>query len=174
MPVSGTFDGEIKLDGHWYGLHDDESNKTLFETLFGKYGLHGNPIIDTMDIKEGGTYVGDIFDLSFIVQHKNEYDLILVPDCGGRWYTVQDNTWEQKKTDAECERILFACKKMMCMLKPKGVIHFGKFLRTGKKYSVNGICGKEFFETFVEYFEGCKREILNIKCIGKCINIQKQ
>jgi hypothetical protein len=128
--VTGSFEPLI-LKNHWYGLVIQE-NKSIFEHLFLEYKLKGIPIFETVDIILGGTYKDDVFNDKFINEHLEEYDLVIVPDCGGPWYYLQNE--ENEENDI---KFLEICGNLVKMLKPNGIIQFGKFLRDDNRKLVN-------------------------------------
>ena len=112
--VLGTFE-PLTLYNHWYG------NNYIFRDLFLEYNLDGIPSFDTVDIAPGGTYQADAFSDEFINNNINKYDLIMVPDCGGMWYSLQE--------DKNYDKLIEICNKLIKMLKPQGIILFSKFIR---------------------------------------------
>lgn len=46
--------------------------------------------ISSVDVLPGGTWQGDAFSADFAKNHKDEFDLVFVPDCGGNWFHYQD------------------------------------------------------------------------------------
>ena len=104
-------DGKPKLENHWI-VKLDPNVAELFKGL-------GKTTIDTVDIKEGGTFILDAFGDAFINDHLDEYDLILVPDCSGPWGDLQ----LEKKYD----EFLELCVNLTKMLKSNGTIMFSKF-----------------------------------------------
>ena len=104
-------DEKPKLENHWIVKLDPNVAK-LFTGL-------GKTTIDTVDIKEGGTFQKDAFNDDFINEHLDEYDLILVPDCSGPWGDLQ----LEKKYD----EFLELCVNLTKMLKSNGTIMFSKF-----------------------------------------------
>jgi len=138
--VTGSFN-PLTLNNHWYGLKMQEGKPHLFEQLFSEYNLKGIPTFETVDpfsvsaeniIKFNwppdnvrGTYIEDAFSDEFINKHIGEYYLVMVPDCGGRWYTEQSNYPVNK------ENLLKLCLDLTKMVKKDGFIQFGKFLSKG-------------------------------------------
>ena len=126
--VTGTFE-PLKINNHWIDLY--------FQNIFSKYNLRGTPKFDTVDTKEGGTYQDDAFNPNFINKHINDYDLVLVPDCGGPWYYYQGDyhlVWKNVpkhilKDPKGNKTLLITLVLDLCkMVKPGGLIYFGKFL----------------------------------------------
>lgn len=64
------------------------------ENIFDKNNWsYDNVSIDTIDIINGGTFMDDSFSDEFISQHQNEYDIVFVPDCAGKWMELQDQSF---------------------------------------------------------------------------------
>jgi hypothetical protein len=116
--VTGTFE-PLVLNDHWWG--SDENGNPYMESLI-PHGMTGDPTFDTVDIKKGGTFTADAFSDSFNDQHIEEYDLIIAPDCGGVWYTHQESSDDNDK-----DELIFLCLGLTRMLKPGGLVQFGKF-----------------------------------------------
>jgi hypothetical protein len=154
--VTGTFN-PLKLNNHWYGIPEliEIGDKSVFESMFETYNLNeyfqgeGEPIFDTVDIDSGGTYRADAFSNYFIDAHKNEYDLIMVPDCTGLWHDGQATTQYkgfEKVRDLTTEEIKKNvddlnnyCMKLPKMLKQRGIIQIGKiFLDVFKEELIKG------------------------------------
>lgn len=98
--VTGTFT-PLGLNNHFYGIdfNIDGTETKLFKNIFEEYKLSGTPKFETVDIIPGGTYTDDAFSDEFNA-HTDDYDLVLVPDCGGPWYTLQNNiTTNDEKTN---------------------------------------------------------------------------
>ena len=67
---------------HWQG--------PIFKQLLTERGIDPMKIkVDTIDIVPGGTIVADGFSKSFIDSHENEFDIVILPDCGGLWIEFQ-------------------------------------------------------------------------------------
>jgi len=127
--VTGYLGDSLILNNHFYGrpLGSDESY--LFNELFLPYFKNrGKVNIDTVDIDEGGTFQADAFSDEFIGKHLKWYDLILVPDCQGPWVSLQ--------YAEDLNPFFQLCLNVTKMLKPNGIIHFGKF---ADPRAVNGI-----------------------------------
>jgi SAM-dependent methyltransferase len=79
--------------------------------------------VDTIDIAPGGTIVGDGFSKSFIDSHENEFDIVILPDCGGKWYEFQ-----KAHNDENFQSLLSLMIELLRLVKPGGIIMFGKIL----------------------------------------------
>jgi len=140
--VTGSFTPMV-LNNHWLGSE--------YNNIFAEYKLTGNPKFETIDIIPGGTYQDDAFSDTFIENHINDYDMILVPDCGGIWYELQKTSIDEKfrkirdltEDEQNQNKTLLIEKSLNLtrMLKPNGIIYFGKFLSEtpciirGKKFA---------------------------------------
>ena len=131
--VTGTFEPELTLNNHFY--HDEGRFKTLFEDY--KLNLKGIPKFDTVDIIPGGTFIAKAFSPKFIEKHINEYDLVMVPDCGGEWedlirsrifngnipISLSSDEINKNKTN-----LINLCLNLSKIVKNGGIIQFGKFI----------------------------------------------
>lgn len=104
-----------------------------------------NPIIDTVDLLSGGTHVNDIFEsIEFHQEHYQYYDIIFLPDCGGKWYVMQtldqSNIYNSEEIIKMRENINKLSKEeqkyiiiemiynLYNMLKPNGTLVLSKFI----------------------------------------------
>jgi len=101
---------------HWQG--------PIFKQLLTERGIDPMKIkVDTIDIVPGGTIVADGFSKSFIDSHENEFDIVILPDCGGLWYEFQ-----KEHNDENFQRLLSLMIELLRLVKPGGIIMFGKIL----------------------------------------------
>ncbi len=85
---------------------------TTLELLLSTHGWTDKQIIiDTIDIIGDPTYKRDGFDPSFIDEHIEEYDLVYVPDCNGKWVHLQNDVYHDK-WDTGTQSLINAYKKM--------------------------------------------------------------
>lgn len=71
------------ITNHWYN--------DIILRILKIYNIDINFLLfDTVDIRQGGTIVDDCFSEEFQFKHLYEYDMIILPDCGGKWYTLQE------------------------------------------------------------------------------------
>jgi hypothetical protein len=140
-PVTGTFYPDYQLNNHWWGGYDGKKN--IYKRLFEEYGLIGEPIFETIDVKQGGTYVADAFSDEFINSNINKYDLVMVPDCGGQWYEYQSDINGNLSEDEKNTRksfLIALCINLTKVVKNGGIICFSKFMNKssciieGRKY----------------------------------------
>jgi hypothetical protein len=171
--VTGSFEPLIIKD-HWYYRPLPNS---IFEQLFTKYNLKGKPIFETVDCANiNPTYQADAFSDKFIDKHIGEYDMVMVPDCDGQWAKLQLNfipiDMERKERDlsideqnANKEILITLCLNLTRILKPNGIIQFGKFLGEDKNFQFHfagpdevtlpcNINGKDFdnFSSALNYY----------------------
>ena len=99
----------------------------------------------TVDINPGGNFEADAFSDVFINSHIDEYDLIMVPDCGGPWSILQNNSLPNEEQNINIEILITLCLNLTKMVKTRGIIQFGKFMNDSK-IIVNG----KFFNNFAE------------------------
>jgi hypothetical protein len=101
---------------HWQG--------PIFKQVLTERGIDPTTIkVDTIDIAPGGTIVGDGFSKSFIDSHENEFDIVILPDCGGKWYEFQ-----KAHNDENFQSLLSLMIELLRLVKPGGIIMFGKIL----------------------------------------------
>ena len=101
---------------HWQG--------PIFKQLLTERGIDPMKIkVDTIDIVPGGTIVADGFSKSFIDSHENEFDIVILPDCGGLWYEFQ-----KEHNDENFQSLLSLMIELLRLVKPGGIIMFGKIL----------------------------------------------
>ena len=101
---------------HWQG--------PIFKQVLTERGIDPMKIkVDTIDIVPGGTIVADGFSKSFIDSHENEFDIVILPDCGGLWYEFQ-----KEHNDENFQRLLSLMIELLRLVKPSGIIMFGKIL----------------------------------------------
>ena len=101
---------------HWQG--------PIFKQILIERGIDPTKIrVDTIDKVPGGTIVGDGFSKSFIDSHENEFDIVILPDCGGLWIEFQ-----KEHNDENFQRLLSLMIELIRLVKPGGTIMFGKIL----------------------------------------------
>jgi hypothetical protein len=101
---------------HWQG--------PIFKQILTERGIDPREIkVDTIDRLPGGTIVADGFSKSFIDLHENEFDMVILPDCGGKWYEFQ-----KEHNDENFQSLLSLMIELLRLVKPGGVIMFGKIL----------------------------------------------
>ena len=144
--VTGTFE-PLTLNNHWYGLPAFD----LFNKLFSEYELKGIPKFDTIDIEEGGTIIGDGFNNMFIDSHANKYDIVMIPDCGGPWEVLQSSKLQEEQ-NTKIEALINLCINLTKLLKPFGIIQFGKFINE-KPCTIHGREFNNFCEALKHYLE---------------------
>ena len=101
---------------HWQG--------PIFKQILIERGIDPTKIrVDTIDKVPGGTIVGDGFSKSFIDSHENEFDIVILPDCGGLWIEFQ-----KEHNDENFQRLLSLMIELIRLVKPGGTIMFGKIM----------------------------------------------
>lgn len=75
-PKNVYVDENGKIVNHWYS---DVMKENFSDFIF-----------ETVDILNGGTYQDDCFSDKFINLHTAEYDILISPDAGGKWYKLQE------------------------------------------------------------------------------------
>jgi hypothetical protein len=76
----------------------------------------------TVDITGKPDYQTDGFSSEFITEHKNEFDIVMLPDCGGRW-------WEISKSGDDIDQsiLLYSLiESLMNIVKPGGKLYLSK------------------------------------------------
>jgi len=148
--VSGGF-SPLTLKDHWYG----HEKNNFFSKVFKDYDLKGDVRFETVDTLPGGNYTADAFSDEFINSHLNQYNIVMVPDCGGLWYYLQDDQYPrgpslkitEKKSEDEQNKdktaLIMLSLNLTRMVKPGGLIMFSKFL-SETPCIING----ENFKTF--------------------------
>ena len=135
---------EGTLTNHWWGttkqLHDGKE-LPIFEHLMNaipkEYKLKGETNCDTLDndCKRQPTVLVDGFD-NEIISNLPNYDLVIVPDCGGEWFELQspyfgktpDELTRMPNITKDTQRLVNICKNLRTLLTPKGIIIFSKFM----------------------------------------------
>ena len=101
---------------HWQG--------PIFKQILIERGIDPTKIrVDTIDKVPGGTIVGDGFSKSFIDSHEHEFDIVILPDCGGLWIEFQ-----KEHNDENFQRLLSLMIELIRLVKPGGTIMFGKIM----------------------------------------------
>lgn len=73
-----------KIKNHWYG--------PIICQILNFYNIDINEIVfNTVDIISGGTFNDDCFSENFQNNHRKEYDMVFMPDCGGDFFFSQNN-----------------------------------------------------------------------------------
>ena len=171
--VTGSF-SPLELTNHFYGLKNitGEGEDSIFHNIFINDNLQdffetsGNPTFETVDILPGGTYQADAFSDEFINAHKNEYDLIMVPDCDGEWYIKQQTSemksfskirdFSPEEINKNLDDLKNYCIKLPQMLKKNGIILINK---------ISHDLIVKLLDVFSES-NGYRSEIRNIRSVG--------
>jgi hypothetical protein len=137
--VSGTLDN---LDYHWW--------RDKIREISCELKLSGNIIFDTVDVIKGGTYQRDGFSEDFIIEHLGEYDIVLIPDCGGKWFTLQQ---DKKLLDKNLSELINNnVINVLRLVKLGGAIIFSK-IYDNKKCNINGKLFEDLFSAMIYFME---------------------
>ncbi len=102
----------------------DHWQKPIFEIMLTEQSINKEDIkVHTIDVIPGGSKQGDGFSESFIDFNENEFDIVILPDCGGLWFEYQNSD-----NDENFEKLKLLMIKLLKMVKPGGTIRFGKIL----------------------------------------------
>jgi len=166
--VTGSF-SPLRLDNHHLGWISETRGKSPFEEIFSKYGLSGEVDFETVDVTIGGTYQADAFSDAFIESHTNEYDMVLVPDCDGKFIQLQMNVKVAKpyikdvqpgtvefkpieEYNEDITKFITLCLKLGQMVKKGGLIYFAKLSNESIAEKLLTTMNEHGFETeFVRY-----------------------
>ena len=88
-----------------------------------EYNIANLPIkIETLDILKGGTYSCDGFTKDVISNCKlvDKFDLVFIPDCGGKWYKCNESH------DSKC--LIDMINNVKMIVKNKGHLIYSKIL----------------------------------------------
>ena len=118
------------LSGHFLGKLFKQIQQSYFPNVPFEY--HTIDILDIHDKQLGGLHTAhftdDVWSNKFIQEHKNEYDIVFMPDCGGRWYT---DVLENKNFITDIEDII---NKTMMLVSDNGILYLSKFFDQHKKH----------------------------------------
>ncbi|MBI2711450.1 MAG: hypothetical protein HYX41_01115 [Bdellovibrio sp.] len=89
----------------------------------------------SLDMAEGGTFVGDGFDPEFVYQNRGLYEVVFLPDCGGKWYTLQN----ERDTHGLVELI----KTVARIVKPHGHLMLGKIIDEASLDTIVALLNKD-------------------------------
>ena len=179
--VKGSFN-PLQLENHFYGIIDKDNPVSFFENLFSDYKLEGIPKFDTVDTIPGGTFIDDAFSREFINKHIEEYDLIMVPDCGGPWeklVSIKSNSnnlfntglsLTQDEINKNKTHLIELSLSLTEMLKPNGIIQFGKFI-SNTPCTIKDKAFPDFMNALFYYLQqnNFTAQIKNVDGIGNTI-----
>ena len=109
---------------HERNVHWDEPIITYITNLYRVKGMD-TAIVETVDLNGTPTYQADAFSPEFIREHKEHFDLLFLPDCGGVWAETQFCDIPPQEMWTILKSYLF---QIMDMVKQGGRIYFNKFL----------------------------------------------
>ncbi len=113
-------------ESHWW-LHTNYPNvssKPLIEFIFNRNKIPIGNIIKTVDINGSPDYKENGFDHDFISKHKNEFDIVMLPDCGGRWWGLTHIKDEQE----QIIMLQILIDELMNLLKKNGALYLSKLI----------------------------------------------
>jgi hypothetical protein len=76
---------------HWWlsNTYADISRKPIMDYILEHNNIKPTSAkFNTVDIHGTPDYITDGFSSEFISQHQNEFDIVLLPDCGGIWHDI--------------------------------------------------------------------------------------
>ncbi len=118
------------LSGHFLGKLFTQIQQTYFPNVQFEYHT-----IDILDIKNKQLgklhtthFIDDVWSDKFIRAHKNEYDIVFMPDCGGSWYK---NVLENKDFSKNIQDII---NKTMMLVSDNGILYLSKFFIQHQNY----------------------------------------
>lgn len=105
----------------------------------------------TVDIQGTPDYITDGFSSEFISQHQNEFDVVMLPDCEGRWWEIINSG-----DDTEKSILLYSLiENLMTIIKSRGKLYLSKLTFSEKvlkdlvsqlrQFKINRL-GKELIE----------------------------
>ncbi len=103
---------KLETHGHW--LLDSDIKPLIEKERIDNYEFI------TGDIISGGDIQDDLFSDGFINQNIENFNAVIMPDCGGFWYTLQESK--------ECDKLYKIIKKVMNIVKKNGVLFISKFI----------------------------------------------
>jgi hypothetical protein len=116
-----------KIENHWFENIPDYNN--FLEKNY------GDLVILTVDKDKRGEsdFKEDGFSKNFAKKHKEEFDIIHLPDCDGTWAEAQELL---DKKDNQLEELVYVQIKelfdiLFPMIKPNGVLILHKFINFG-------------------------------------------
>jgi len=109
----------FSLDDHWI------FKEMVWPILIDKIKPCDFLVIDTVDTSESGwqDITADIFDSDFIDKYKKKYDLVCIPDCGGKWADLQIENPKVSDIRAFVEMAL----SLLNLVGAGGIICYSKF-----------------------------------------------
>lgn len=114
----------------WLESYDGElGQKSIMDYILDKNNIKpDSTIFKTVDIHNNPDYKMDGFSSEFISKHQNEFDMVLLPDCGGRWYDIIN-----MKDETEQSILLYSLiESLAYIVKPGGKLYLSKLIFTAK------------------------------------------
>lgn len=91
-----------------------------FNEILRRNNIKGSVYFETIDILDGADHKADVFSPDFQRLHKDAYDIVILPDCGGQWFIQNENS-------EELIRLISGVKNMV---KEGGIIMAGKIINS--------------------------------------------
>jgi hypothetical protein len=120
----------------------DNIRKYVYDFLDkSKIDNKSNIIVDTIDIRTGGSIVYDGFSEEFYEFFEDHFDMVFLPDCGGKWFEYQ-----KRFTDENLQSLIDIIESSKRILTENGEIIFGKIIneqimeifKSKYKYDIDG------------------------------------
>ncbi len=113
-------------DSHWWlnTPYPSISSKPIMQYIFTRNNIPFENIIKTVDINGSPDYKENGFDPMFINKHKNEFDIVMLPDCGGRWWGLT----HIKDMGEQTIMLQLLVDDLMNLVKTKGALYLSKLI----------------------------------------------
>jgi hypothetical protein len=116
---------------HWWlsNTYADISRKPIMDYILEHNNIKPTSAkFNTVDIRGTPDYITDGFSSEFISQHQNEFDIVLLPDCDGRWWDIINSG-----DDTEKSILLYSLiENLMTIIKPRGKLYLSKLVFSEK------------------------------------------
>ncbi len=112
---------------HWWlsNTYDDISRKPIMDYILERANIKAhNTKFNTVDISGIPNYKEDGFSSSFITKHKNEFDIVMLPDCGGRWYDIS----LIRDTEEASIMLYTLIESILTIIKKNGYLYLSKLI----------------------------------------------
>lgn len=102
----------------------------IFKKILEDRGIDINHVkIDTIDVENGGTIKNNGFSNRFINSHKNEFDIVILPDCAGEWFNFKNDVY----------KLIELMLNLLEIVKTGGIIMFGKWIYPNIREQIFGM-----------------------------------
>jgi hypothetical protein len=119
--------------------------------------IRGEKLFNELHTKH---FIADVWSNDFIKSHKNEYDLVFMPDASGIWYT---DVLENEHFEKNLEEII---DKTMALVSDQGILMLGKFFDQHQKFIISRYKNatlKKISDYNIPYFIFDKTQLLEEK-----------